>query len=109
MKEIERIEGWAQAAAPAAPDPAAEADDAPAADLTTQVGVLASGYAAAAEAPGAAYYEEFLAKKGLLAEAKRFVRIRAQLDELGKPVGSEGAEEKLRGLVVSAPIPNFSD
>ena len=108
MREIERIEGWFDAAPPAA-DGEEGADDPSVMDLTTEIGVLAAGYAAAADAPGASYYEDFLERKGLLAEAKRFARIRAQLDALHQPEEPAEKERKVRGLVLSAPVPNFTE
>jgi addiction module HigA family antidote len=108
MREIERIEAWAEFAAPAAPEEEV-GDDPTISDLTTEIGVLASGYAAAAEAPGASFYEEFLERKGLLAEAKRFVRIRAQLEALQQPEDPAEKERKVRGLVLSAPAPTFTE
>ena len=110
MREIERIEPWVDdSAAAASTEAAADEGDAEASmmDLTTEIGVLAAGYAA--EGPGTSYYEEFLARKGLLEEARRFVRIRAQLDSLHRPEGREVDAGKLRGLVSSAPKPNFTE
>ena len=107
MREIERIEPWPELVAPRV-DEEMEEDGASAMNLTTEIGVLASGYAAA-EASGAGYYEEFLERKGLLAEAKRFVRIRAQLEALQKPGEPAEAARKLRDLVLSAPAPPFPD
>lgn len=111
MREIDRIEPWKEEwLAPVAPVPAEDdAGTRAAMDLTTEIGVLASGYAAAAESPGARHYEEFLARKGLLEEARRFVRIRGQLDALHEPAGEMLRRGKLRGLVLTAPMPTFSD
>jgi addiction module HigA family antidote len=108
MREIERIEGWFDDAPPDAAG-REEVEDRSALDLTTEIGVLASGFAAAADAPGASYYEDFLERKGLLAEAKRFIRIRAQLDALHQPEEPAEKERKVRGLVLSAPVPNFTE
>ena len=106
MTEIERIQPWV--GEPAAV-PGAESEDAPAKDLTAEIGVLAAGYAAGPDEPEAGYYEEFLARKGMLEEAKRFVRIRAQLDALHHPVGERVMGRKLRGLILSAPKLTFND
>ena len=108
MREIERIAGWFEAA-PEPSDGEGEAEEVSAMELTTEIGVLASAHAAAADAPGAAHYEEFLERKGLLAEAKRFARIRAQLEALQTPEEPGEKERKVRGLVLSAPMPNFTE
>ncbi|MBW3628270.1 MAG: HigA family addiction module antidote protein [Gemmatimonadetes bacterium] len=110
MREIERIEGWVAGGARAevnseTDDPGAS--DGSVMDLTTEIGVLAAGYAA--DVPGASYYEEFLSRKGLLEEAKRFVRIRAQLDSIHEPSGPDTTAGKLRNLVLSAPKLSFPD
>ena len=109
MKEIERIGSWVTNDEP--PEANSEtadsgAGDGSAMDLTTEIGVLAAGYAA--DVPGASYYEEFLSRKGLLEEAKRFVRIRAQLDSIHEP-SPDATAGKLRNLVLSAPKLNFPD
>lgn len=106
MREIERIEPWVAESPEAVEEDGGEAA---AKDLTAEIGVLAAGYAAGPDEPEAGYYEEFLARKGMLEEAKRFVRIRAQLDALHHPVGERVMGRKLRGLVLSAPKPTFND
>jgi antitoxin HigA-1 len=107
MREIERIEGWVQSGGGAAADePAGE--QAPVVDLTAEIGMLAAEFAAGPDDPDKSYYEEFLARKGMLEEAKRFVRIRAQLDALHRP-GEREMGRKLRGLIFSAPKLTFTD
>ena len=54
-----------------------------------------------------AYYEQFLEKKGLLKEAKRFVRIQAQIDVLGL---TPDKQRPARSVTLSPPafFPTFS-
>jgi addiction module HigA family antidote len=113
MREIERIAAWT--VAPAAPERGEgeerEEGAGAAVELTTEIGVLAAEYAAGQEGGGVKYYEEFLARKELLNEARRFVRIRAQLDALHPPAGGAAGKGRARlpGLVFSAPKPNFTE
>lgn len=54
----------------------------PSASIPLEIAAQAQAAAGAAESGAVGYYEEFLARRGLLREAKRFARVRAQLDAL---------------------------
>jgi addiction module HigA family antidote len=110
MREIERIDPF-RVEAPATERPAEPEEESArgVVDLTAEIGVLASGYAGGAEEGGLKYYEEFLARKDLLSEARRFVRIRAQLDALHEPTEREKGRARIPGLVFSAPKLDFTD
>ena len=112
MREMERIAPLVESPlrggerAPAQPEPAH-----PAPDLCAEIGVLAAAFATQPEGPTLEHYEEFLRRKGMLNEARRFVRIRAQLDELGRP--TEDAKRRTSGklpqLLRTAPTLTFTD
>lgn len=110
MRELERITPLV-----ASPETELVAGEPPASepsiDIRTEIGVLAAEFATQPEGPTLEHYEEFLARKGLLSEARRFVRIRAQLDALGKPRRGRGSSAggRLPALLHTAPALTFTD
>lgn len=80
LREIERIEPWPLRPPPPEAAPGREAaPEREAAPAPPPPGLRAPAEAEAGSAP---YYEEFLRRRGLLEEARRFARIQGQLDAL---------------------------
>ena len=111
MREVERIAPLVEQPADPSPASAAEPEvERGAPDLCAEIGVLAAAFATQPEGPTLEHYEEFLGRKGMLNEARRFVRIRAQLDELGRPTRDPArAAGNLSHLLRTAPALTFTD
>lgn len=88
LREIEQIEPWIEPRAEdaAVPDLPAAANEAREVDALLSLPVEIARLADAAVPPAAdgirTYYERFLEKRGLLADAQRYARIQAQVDAL---------------------------
>lgn len=108
MREIGRIEPWPLR--PGGPEAGATPPETPAA-AAAETPLLRAPRPAEGETAGSTpYYEEFLRRRGLLEEARRFVRIQGQLDVLEphRPEARRRLQRPIRlpdGALALPPLP----
>lgn len=99
MRGIERIEPWALRPVETAAEEPAVAGERPPVFRPQAPGPGADG--------SVAYYEEFLRRRGMLEEARRFARIQAQLDVLepDRPDARRRLQRPMRVVSPTIPLP----